>query len=87
VRRLLGASLIAVDGRRFVVTEAGRALADRRRGGMFGQVDSMLTLLRRLPVVEKPWSTDPGELHSAAEAWRRQAEITSRPPSRQRRPG
>jgi lipid-binding SYLF domain-containing protein len=52
-RRLAAAGLVTVGGDgRVSLTDAGRALAARRRGGQFAQVDSLYALLRGVPLVE-----------------------------------
>jgi hypothetical protein len=73
VRRLLGAGLVTTRGRCFHLTEPGRALADRRSGGLFGQVDHLLVALRRLPLTEQPWNLEPGELGEAVRWWQTRA--------------
>jgi hypothetical protein len=45
-----------------------------KRGGLFGQVDHLLRALRQLPVNEREWSLQPGELRQAADAWNQRAE-------------
>ena len=71
VGKLLGAGLVVVRDRRFSATDAARALP--RRGGLIGQVDSLLAALRRLPVTPQPWSLEPGELEAAVRWWRTEA--------------
>lgn len=55
----------------FFLNGAGRAMATARKGGMLGQVDS---LLRRLPVSERESSLQAGELRQAADDWRKSSE-------------
>ena len=78
VRRLLGAGLISTQARRFDLTASGRALATRRRGGLVGQVDELLTALRGLAVVEETWSLEPGEIEEASRWWQRKSRRISR---------
>jgi hypothetical protein len=85
VRRLGGAGLIETRDRRFRLTEAGRDMAARRRGGMLSQVDDLLRRLRRLPVREAAWQLRPGELDAAARAWQQRAAQFIN--GRRRRPG
>jgi hypothetical protein len=59
VRRLIGAGLVDVRDGRFQLTAAGASLNPRRLGGLFGQIDSYLKELRRLPVTETDWSLPP----------------------------
>ncbi|MBQ0906853.1 hypothetical protein [Micromonospora sp. U21] len=85
VRRLLGVGLFWTSHRRFFLTDAGRTMAAKRRGGMLGQVDHLLTTLRRLPVREQEWHLELGELREAVDAWRQGAEALATG-GRRRRP-
>ncbi|RZU76580.1 hypothetical protein EV384_5246 [Micromonospora kangleipakensis] len=84
VRRLRGVDLISTSQRRFFLTDSGRTMAARRRGGMIGQVDHLLTTLRRLPVREQEWHLEPGELREAVDGWHRRAEAIAKGGRRRR---
>jgi hypothetical protein len=60
VARLTGTGLLTAGPDTFRLTEAGRAFVARRRGGAFGQVDSLLALLGAVPLRSSPWILPPG---------------------------
>lgn len=55
---------------RLALTPAGVELADRRRGGLFGQVDSVLRLLSRVELVEGRWEVEADSITAAVRAYR-----------------
>jgi hypothetical protein len=67
VRHLVASDLITVSADlRFTLTAKGAALAARRRGGLFGQVDSLFDLLRRSPTARPvDWHLPEGVLDAA----------------------
>lgn len=74
VGRLVASGLMepaALD--RLALTPAGVELADRRRGGLFGQVDSVLRLLSRVELVEGRWEVEVDSITAAVRAYRDRA--------------
>jgi hypothetical protein len=71
VGRLVASGLLSHDGGRFHLTDAGRALASRRKGGMIGQVTSMEKLLARQPVTEGRWNVAPEVVSAAVRTYTR----------------
>jgi hypothetical protein len=58
---------------RLTLTHAGVELAGRRRGGLFGQVGSVLRLLGRVELVEGRWEVDHGSIAAAVRAYQDRA--------------
>jgi hypothetical protein len=70
VSRLVGAGLLWVsDDGKFALTSTGADLLERRQGGLFEQVDSVLDLLREVPVKEVAWSLTEEAVRSAYVAY------------------
>jgi hypothetical protein len=66
VRRLVGAGLLRVsDDGNFSLTSAGADLVGRRQGGWFEQIDSVLEVLRQIPVEEGAFSLPDEAVRSA----------------------
>jgi hypothetical protein len=81
VRRLLGAGLLWVsDDGKFGLTPTGRDLLGRRKGEWFHQVDSVLGLLRNVPVDELAWSITEEEVRSAYLTYMQSGEPDTRGP-------
>ncbi len=72
VRRLAGAGLLeAQPGPTFELTQEGAALLARRTGGMIGQTNSVMKLLREIPVprLADTWSLDDDQVDEAYRAY------------------
>jgi hypothetical protein len=82
VSRLAGAGLLEVsDDGRFALTSAGADLLERRQGGLFEQVDSVLELLREeIPVEEVAWSVTEEAVRSAYVAYMHSGDLDTRGP-------
>jgi hypothetical protein len=61
VGHLVGSGLVVAEREpRFALTDAGRAIADRRTGGIIGQVFSLEELLVAVPLINAAWVSPAG---------------------------
>jgi hypothetical protein len=65
VGRLAASGMVNVAEDRFALTSNGRALTSRRKGGLIGQVTSVLALLRQVDLREGRWPVPAGALNAA----------------------
>jgi len=71
VGRLVASGLMEpATSDRLTLTPAGGELASRLRGGLFGQVDSMLRLLNRVDLVEGRWDLNAASITAAVREYR-----------------
>jgi hypothetical protein len=81
VRRLVGTGLLRVcDDGTFDLTPTGQELLGRRRGEWFHQIDSVLGLLRKVPVHEAAWSITEEAVRSAYLAYVQSGDPDTRGP-------
>jgi hypothetical protein len=68
--KLLGSGLLkATTDVGFELTSEGAALVGRRRGNLFSQVDSVLSLLGSLPASHEKFALPPGAMQRAVDAY------------------
>ena len=70
LRKLQGSGLVLVKADlRFDLTPQGAALVERRRGNLFSQIDSVLSLLGHVPASDQQFALPPGALQEAVNAY------------------
>ena len=68
--KLLGSGLLKVTtDLDFELTPEGAALVERRRGGLFSQVESVLSLLGAVPASHQKFALPPGAMQRAVDAY------------------
>lgn len=71
VSRLMGSGLLEVTAdHHFQLTNEGRRLVARRRGGIFEQAPNALKLLARVPLRPTEWTIEPATVQEAFEQYR-----------------
>jgi hypothetical protein len=70
IGRLSASGLVTVTEDQFALTDRGRALASRRKGGLIGQVKSVQGLLRQVDLQEGRWPVPAGALDAAVTAYK-----------------
>lgn len=74
VGRLVASGLMEpATSDRLTLTPSGVELADRRTGGLFGQVDSVLRLLSHVELVEGRWDVEVDSVTAAIRAYQDRA--------------
>lgn len=69
--KLQGSGLVLVMAElRFDLTPEGAALVGRRRGNLFSQIDSVLSLLGQVPASDQQFALPPGALQDAVDAYK-----------------
>lgn len=69
VGRLAASGLLAHDDTTFRLTDEGKRLADRRKGSMFSQVNSVHRLLAGAPLTEGRWAVTDQQVDVAYAAY------------------
>jgi hypothetical protein len=75
IGRLVASGLLSHDEDRFQLSDAGRDLASRRKGGLIGQLTSMQKLLARHPMTEGRWNVAPEVVSAAVRTYLRRAQV------------